>query len=329
MATVWTFLYEQFLVRNLALPTASLEGLTVLVTGANRGLGLHTCIHLGRLQPARLILACRDVRAGEAASLTIQSEARFKGEIVIRQLDLASLSSVKAFAETCKLEERLDIVVLNAGIGMPSFIRTMDGWETTIQVNALATGLLALLLLPQVAATQPIPGSNVAPHITIVGSEVHVFAAFKEKNIPGSTLEALNKPELANFHDRYNVSKVLDLFIARQLAKLPLVRSHSIVVNVVNPGLCKSSFREGMGLSKGLQWVLNLMARSTSEGAKNFAWAAVERTPPGAYVSSSRVAREAAWTTNESGLALEQKLWGEMSQVWVEVAPETAKILRD
>lgn len=70
---------------------------------------------------------------------------------------------------------------------------------------------------------------------------MHAWAAFTESKVAGSTLAALNAPEHCNTQDRYNVSKLLSLFLARKIASLPAARD--VVVNCVNPGLCKSDFR--------------------------------------------------------------------------------------
>ncbi|KAM0746967.1 NAD(P)-binding protein [Meredithblackwellia eburnea MCA 4105] len=328
MATIGTFFYEQAF-GKMHLPTSSLQGRTVVISGANRGLGLHSAIHIARLDPTRLILAVRDLKAGEVASEQILAETGYRGVLEVIPLDLARFESVIEFGKWCESQDRIDVALLNAGLATKNWSTTEDGWETTtysLQVNGLATGLLALLLLPKVAATPEIKDSSVKPHITIVGSEVHVFAAFKEKSVEGSTLAALNTKEISDMWDRYNVTKVLSLFMARQLAQLPLAAEKDVVVNCVNPGLCESDFRKDILPVFG-QWIMNKLSRATSEGAKNLVWAAVEDTPPGAYVSCCRASPEAKWTTIESGRALERKLWDEMTAEWVKLAPEVKSTL--
>ncbi|KAM0746964.1 NAD(P)-binding protein [Meredithblackwellia eburnea MCA 4105] len=325
MSSFTVFLREQTFGRMI-LPTADLGGRTVFVSGANRGLGYHATIHLARLNPARIILGVRDVNSGNKAAEQIRAETSFSGRIDVTPLDLSSFDSTIKCGKWCQLQERIDIALLNAGVTGAKFVKTGDGYETMLQVNGLSTGLLALLLLPKVASTPRVAGSNVKPHLTVVGSEVHSMASFKEKNIQGSTIDALNDEKVANMLDRYNVSKVLSLFITRQLAKLP--EAKNVVINVTNPGMCDTTFRDE-ALPGVLAWLLNKLSRTTSEGAKNLAWAAVENTtPPGAYISVCKVAEEAKWTTNESGLALEQKIWSEMTEIWTKLAPETASTLR-
>ncbi|KAK4699718.1 hypothetical protein P7C70_g6538, partial [Phenoliferia sp. Uapishka_3] len=336
------------------LPTASLEGSVIIVTGANRGLGIETALHLARLNPAKLILAVRDLATGEKASARIEASTEFKGEIDIWTLDLASFESVKSFALKVNALERLvspdppprsflagadlvllisivfikqDILVENAGIMSTTFKKTSDNWERTLQVNGLSTGLLGLLSLPAlrrtVALPPPFPGSTIKPHLTIVGSEVHAWAAFKESKVPGSTLEALNSEEHANIHDRYNVTKLISLFMARKIAALPA--SEGVVVNCINPGLCKSDFRAD--LPTPVAWLMNKIAWSAEAGSMNIVWGAVEAPTSGAYISTCSEIAPSAFSTSEEGIALENKLWSEMSEVWQKVAPSVVEVL--
>ncbi|KAM0746965.1 NAD(P)-binding protein [Meredithblackwellia eburnea MCA 4105] len=244
MATFRTFLYEQMFGRMI-LPTSSLEGRTVVISGANRGLGLQAAIHITRLNPTRLILAVRDIKAGETASEKILAETAYQGVLEVVPLDLAKFDSVKEFGKWCQGQERIDVVLLNAGMATNAWSTTEDGWETTLQVNGLATGLLALLLLPKVAASPTIKGSLVKPHITVVGSEAHILCAFKEKSEQGSILASLNNEKVSNMGDRYNVTKTLSLFMARRISQLPLAADRDVVVSCVNPGLNESAFSKG------------------------------------------------------------------------------------
>ena len=112
-------------------------GRTVVVTGANSGLGFATARDLAA-HGATVVLACRNLtKANDAA-------ARMTGDVSVRQLDLASLGSVRAFAE--QLGE-IDVLVNNAGVMMVPLARTADGFEMQIGTNHLGpfalTGLLA------------------------------------------------------------------------------------------------------------------------------------------------------------------------------------------
>ncbi|KAI5476855.1 hypothetical protein MNV49_007089 [Pseudohyphozyma bogoriensis] len=291
-ASMLTFLAEQTCGKMLD-TTASLEGRVVIVTGSNAGLGLAAAIQFARLNPSHLILAVRSASRGAAAVETIKAATGYAGLIEVWELDLGNFDSVIRFKES-------------------------------LQTNDISTGLLAVLLLPLLARTAD-KYPALKPHMTIVGSEVHAFAAFKEKNVAGSTLAALNKQEHFNSSDRYNITKLIDLFMTRKLATLPL--ASKVIVNCVNPGLCASEFRKNIDIPKVVSWILESMTRTAEEGAKNFVWAAVECDVSASYVSVTAVKEPSKWSTSEEGLALETKLWEELCVEWKKIAPEVAQTL--
>ncbi|MGI9125401.1 MAG: SDR family NAD(P)-dependent oxidoreductase, partial [Mycobacterium sp.] len=97
----------------------SFAGRTVIVTGANSGLGLVTARECARVG-ARVILACRNVEKGERAA------AGMTGDVQVRRLDLQDLSSVLDFADTIGL---VDVLINNAGIMAVPYAITRDGFE--------------------------------------------------------------------------------------------------------------------------------------------------------------------------------------------------------
>lgn len=206
------FLGEQlFGTRSLHVPATNLTGRVVVVTGANVGLGLETAIHLAKLNPSTLVVACRDEAKGAVAAARIAKEGGLEAaKVQVWKLDLASFASVKAFATRLESLPRLDIFVENAGVATMKYQKSEDNHELTVQVNDLSTGLLALLALPllQKASLNGVPGSeDFKPHLTIVGSEVHAWAKFAEAKTAGSTLAALDDPAQFVGADRYNISK--------------------------------------------------------------------------------------------------------------------------
>jgi NAD(P)-dependent dehydrogenase (short-subunit alcohol dehydrogenase family) len=119
----------------------SQAGRTVVVTGANSGLGLVTARELARAG-AHVTLAVRDPARGEQAAATIE------GEVTVRRLDLADLESVRAFAEGWTGD--LDVLVNNAGIMMVPAGVTVDGFELQFGTNHLGHFALTNLLLPHI-----------------------------------------------------------------------------------------------------------------------------------------------------------------------------------
>ena len=127
-------------------------GRTALVTGANTGIGLETARMLA-LKGANVLLACRNLEKGRAAVEGIQS-ARPRGSATLAALDLSDLDAVAAFAETfASSHERLDLLIANAGVMVPPFGRTKQGFELQLGTNHLGHFALVGRLLPLVLRT--------------------------------------------------------------------------------------------------------------------------------------------------------------------------------
>jgi NAD(P)-dependent dehydrogenase (short-subunit alcohol dehydrogenase family) len=121
-------------------------GRTAVVTGANSGLGYETCRALAA-RGARVVMASRDEGRGRAARDRLRAEAT--GELEVVRLDLADLASVREFAATLTArDEPIDLLVNNAGIGMPARSLTAQGFESQFGVNHLGHFALTGLLLP-------------------------------------------------------------------------------------------------------------------------------------------------------------------------------------
>lgn len=140
-------------------------GRTALITGANNGIGFEAALQLAA-RGAMVVLACRD--AGRATDAAARIGAAVPGaSLATLQLDLASLASVRVAAERFRSDyDRLDLLINNAGVMIPPYGTTADGFELQFGVNHLGhfalTGLLLDLLLP-------VPGSR----IVTVSSNAH------------------------------------------------------------------------------------------------------------------------------------------------------------
>lgn len=171
---------------------------TIIVTGANCGLGFEAAKHFVRLGAEKVILAVRSVSKGEDAREAIELSTGRAGVAVVWELDLGSYRSVKEFADKAKGLSRLDAVVENAGIAAMDFA-TLEDNESTITVNVVSTFLLALLLLPKLRESSRILGT--APRLTIVTSSVHGWAKFEERK-SDKIFEVINNRETANMIER-------------------------------------------------------------------------------------------------------------------------------
>lgn len=178
-----TFFYNQF--RRLPSPQKQFTGKTVIVTGANVGLGLEAARHFVRLDAAKVILACRDTEKGERAKAEIERSTARSGIIEVWPLDLCSFESVRQFCQRADRLPRLDVVVENAAVAMvgPQGVLA-EGYESTVTVNVVSTFLMALLLLPTLRRTATT--FNVRPNLVIVSSDAH----FVVRSCPASLASA-------------------------------------------------------------------------------------------------------------------------------------------
>ncbi len=135
-----------------------LDGKVVLVTGANAGLGLAAATMFARAG-GRVLLACRSQQKAETAMDGIRTEVGPSADLAFVPLDLASLESVAAAADSVRAtESRLDVLVNNAGLMAVDESRTEDGFEMQFGVNHLGHFALTAGLAPRLLAT---PGSRV------------------------------------------------------------------------------------------------------------------------------------------------------------------------
>ena len=113
-----------------------------IVTGANSGIGLETAKALAA-KGATLVMACRNLDKADAAADVVRQEVA-DAKLDVIPLDLASLASVRTFAESFKVKyDRLDLLINNAGVMVPPYTTTEDGFELQFGANHLGGALRA------------------------------------------------------------------------------------------------------------------------------------------------------------------------------------------
>lgn len=128
-------------------------GRTALVTGANTGIGFETALALARKE-AHVVLACRNLEKGQQARDRLRE--LFPGaSVALEQLDLSDLDNVRTFATRLRETlQRLDLLILNAGVMIPPASKTVQGFDLQFGVNHLGHFALTGALLPLVQATE-------------------------------------------------------------------------------------------------------------------------------------------------------------------------------
>lgn len=185
-----------------------LHGKTVVVTGANTGLGLESARALAD-KGAEVVMACRSLDKAEGAADRLRADLP-DARLHVMSLDLQDLSSVRAFAQDFAGQfGRLDILLNNAGVMNTPYGVTRDGFETQMGTNHLGHFALTGLLLPSLRAT---PRSRV---VTVTSSGHRVgqmdFTDFMFEDGHGYLpLRAYGRSKLANLLFAYELQRLFD-----------------------------------------------------------------------------------------------------------------------
>jgi NAD(P)-dependent dehydrogenase (short-subunit alcohol dehydrogenase family) len=189
-----------------------------VVTGASSGLGKETARVLAQ-KGVVVILAVRSTDGGEEAALDIRKEFP-KSSVEVMKLELSSLASVKSFAkEFSGRYERLDYLINNAGVMVPPYSKTEDGFELQLGTNHLAHFALTGLLLPLLKST---PNSR----IVTVSSLAHLSGdldfddlAWEERKY--DAVQAYADSKIANLYFTYELARKLKDLDIKVLASHP------------------------------------------------------------------------------------------------------------
>lgn len=205
-----------------------MQGKTVVVTGANAGLGKETAKVLAR-QGAAIILVCRNKERGESAKQEIIKETNNQ-QIFLEICDLSSKHSI----QQCGLLMRkkynsIDVLVNNAGAIFGTQQLNSEGLERTFALNLMGYFRFTHYMLDLLK-------NGTDKRIVNIASYAHNFA----KKIPWEDLQFKNTPYRQLYV--YGLSKLYDIYFTRHLAKLMVEQNTGITVNAVHPGTVHSNF---------------------------------------------------------------------------------------
>jgi len=241
-----------------------LSGKTAIVTGANAGIGYETARALAG-KGARVILACRSAERGQAAVARIQQEHP-QASLEFRALDLASLESVRHFAAEFQAENtQLDWLINNAGVMIPPFSQTPEGFELQIGVNFLAPFLLSGLLLPLLNAT--------------AGARIITLSSIAHRR-GQIDLDSFRSPKPYKAWRAYAQSKLACLIFALELDRRLKQQQHPVLSLAAHPGWTRTELQRHIGLGA----YMNQLAMPGPQGALPTLYAALEPCQGGEYI---------------------------------------------
>lgn len=209
---------------------ADMTGKTVVVTGANSGIGLETSVALARAG-ARVVMTARDSQKGSAAHNDVKARAGSElVELVV--FDLGDLASVRrGAAEILERFPRIDVLINNAGAVLSERRETVDGLEATFGVNHLGPFLLTELLLDRIRQSAPARIVNVA-------STAHKGAG------RGLDFDDLQTTKGYRGMRAYSRSKLANIYFTTELARR--LEGSGVTVNCLHPGTVVTGFgRDG------------------------------------------------------------------------------------
>jgi NAD(P)-dependent dehydrogenase (short-subunit alcohol dehydrogenase family) len=257
-------------------------GCTVLVTGANSGLGLRTAEALAR-RGARVLMGCRDAARGEAARSAVATGATGPAPEVV-PLDLADLRSVRDAAKSvADGVERLDVLVNNAGVMAMPLRRTADEFELQFGTNHLGHYALTGLVLPVLLRAD-------GPRVVTVSSNLHRMGGNDWSDPNWERRRYLKWPA-------YGQSKLANLLFTRELARRAREAGSPLIAAAAHPGnsathllAARTDTGSGRVVAALMNWGNRLVAQPDTAGALPQLYAAtMPDVVPGEYFGPDRL----------------------------------------
>ncbi len=193
-----------------------------LITGATEGVGRATALALAK-RGFKVVIAARNAAKAEAVKRELDAAAGASDADYL-VADLASLTQTRALAEEFKRRHRrLDVLINNAGVFLPTRTLTEDGFETTWQVNYLSHFLLTRLLLEELKQSEQ-------GRVINLSSSVHAFGKLDADN--------LQSEKKFSVFGAYAASKLFMLMFTEELAAR--LGGTRVTVNAVHPGIVRT-----------------------------------------------------------------------------------------
>ncbi|XP_047139491.1 retinol dehydrogenase 11 [Hydra vulgaris] len=240
--------------------TTLLHNKTVIITGANVGIGKETALELAK-RGANVVMACRDLKKGEVALNEIKSASK-NDNIFLKSLDLSSLESVREFVANFLQEfNTLHILINNAGIMMSPYWKTKEGFEMQIGVNHFGHFVLTNLLLKCMLKTE---GHG---RIINVSSRAHGYGSIN--------FDDINSEKSYNSVKAYAQSKLANILFTEELQR-KLVNTN-LTTYSLHPGFVKTDLgRYGLLTRFFYATAGSLVAKTSQQGAQTSIYCATK-----------------------------------------------------
>ncbi|KAJ0339299.1 hypothetical protein COL922a_004563 [Colletotrichum nupharicola] len=325
---------EQYRKLPILVDESTCVGKTYVITGGNSGLGLETARHLVAASSATVVLAVRNLNAGEVAKADIEKSTGRKGVIQtdirtlvtkVRHLDLSTYAAVQVFAKQISQElDRIDGFVCNAGVMIDQWA-TVEGVESSIFVNVVNTLFLGVLMMPKLSESTRKFG--IQPTLLFIVSVLgYTVKAEMDKSRNGSVFDGLNDPKRANMDSRYALTKLVEECAVRQFAaQIPVDRT-GVVITMVAPGLCTTGLgRDARTFTKIMhETVRAMMARTAEVGSRTILHGLmVGEDGHGKLLSGCKIKEfwVPDWFCNDEGQRLQKAIWNELVTKLEQVQP--------
>lgn len=238
-------------------------GRVAIVTGSSSGIGYETARILAE-KNATVIMAVRSPQKGNGGAAKILGQHP-NADIKVMELDLANLGSVRKFAAEFKNKfSRLDMLINNAGVMMPPYSKTADGFELQFGTNHLGHFALTGLLFDLTKAT---PGSR----IVNVSSGAHNYG---ELDFSDLSWEKRTYRKMKSYAD----SKIANLYFTYELQKRVDRNGGNLLVTASHPGWTATELQRHAGL---LRFLNHFLSQGITMGALPILYAAVGKDVKG------------------------------------------------
>jgi NAD(P)-dependent dehydrogenase (short-subunit alcohol dehydrogenase family) len=233
----------------------------------NTGLGKESVLQFAKHNPSQIYLAARTESKARSAIDEIKTQVP-DAKVEFLSLDLTDFASVKAAADAFKQkEQRLDILLNNAGIMAVPYSTTKQGYEIQFGTNHMGHALLTKLLLPVLLKTAEEPNADV--RVVTLSSKGHQLAP-RDCGIIYDQAAA----ETYGTWPRYGSAKLANLLHSRGLtAHYPSITAASVHPGVIKTDLFASTQRDSMIVRYGMAAVGGLFMQTVPQGTKNQLWA--------------------------------------------------------